>query len=435
MRMLVAPLLLVLMAASAAQAEEITPAAAASPDVSSQISHLESLIAAQAVQLEKQQKEIDDQRTALKVQQAALDRLKLTDASMAEARAAGLPVSTVSAVAALAPAEPAPAIAQVAPAVGDQPVGQAPPQSENRIVVASLPEGASVLTPPGHWVVEPSLSFTHGSSNRLIFRGVQIVDGVLVGAIDANDADQNQSSAVLDIRYGLTSRIELEGRIPYIYRTDRFTTLSQAQQQSTQTTSLNGSDIGDVEFSARYQVNSGLDGQPVFIVGLRAKSDTGTSPYDVPRDQAGISTTKGATGSGFWGIEPSISLLYPTDPAVIYAGISYFDQLSKDINRVIGGNLYGRVSPGATMSASAGFGFALNPRFSFSLGYRHSYIAATRTEIGGVESRSTSLQVGALSLGWSLQLTPRITLSNVYEVGTTRDAPDMNVVFRLPIRF
>ena len=433
-----APLVLAISAASAAQAAEIAQPDVTNPDVSSQISRLESLITAQAAQLERQQKEIDDQRAALKIQQAALDGLRLNDASLGQTRATGAPVATVSAVAvadlapnALAPVVAAPVIAQVAPI---EPVGQAPPQSEARIVVASLPEGASVLTPRGHWVVEPSVSYTHGSSNRLVFRGVEIVNGVLLGAIDANDADQNLTSAALDVRYGLTDRIELEGRVPYVYRTDRATTLSQAQQQATQTTTLNGSGIGDVEFSARYQVNSGLDGQPVFIAGLRAKSDTGSNPYDIPRDQFGVATAA-ATGSGFWGIEPSVSLLYPTDPAVIYAGISYFDQLSKDINRTIGGSLIGRVSPGATLSASAGFGFALNPRFSFSLGYRHSYIAATRTMIDGVEQRSTSLQVGALSLGWSLQLTPRITLSNVYEVGTTRDAPDMNVAFRLPIRF
>jgi hypothetical protein len=454
MRVFVASLLCATAVASVARAQDVAPAqeaAAPTAALAGQIAHLESLITDQAAQLARQEKEIADQRSALKAQQGLLDNLKLSQAAMASTRAAGSPIEPVAAAATASPDGPAPfAVAtgdngnpagQAAPVVSGEPVGQAPPPADNRIIVASLPEASTVLTPKGHWVAEPSLTFTHGSSNRLVFRGAEIaLNTILVGAIEASDADQNLTSASIDYRYGLTNRIELETRIPFVYRTDRVTLLSQGPSTSTgvststQTETINGSDLGDVEFAVRYQINNGNNGLPVLIAGLRAKSDTGSDPYSILRDSQGVSE-KAATGSGFWGLEPSLSLLYPSDPAVIFANIGYFEQLPRTIGRTIGGSLIGRVSPGGSIDASAGFGFALNPRFSFSLGYRDTYIFPTSTVQDGTVQKSTSLQVGAFTFGWSFQLTPRITLSNTYDIGTTRDAPDMSVAFRLPIRF
>ena len=202
----------------------------------------------------------------------------------------------------------------------------------------------------------------------------------------------------------------------------------------TRTFNLDGQDIGDVELAARYQINRGLDGWPVFIAGLRYKSDTGTSPFEVERDQFGVATEL-ATGSGFWAVEGSLNFLYPTDPIVLFGGVSYLSHQPKDINRVVGAVLVRKVAPGASLGVNLAFGFALNPRFSFSLGYKHTYIWPTKSVLGNTLQRSESLQVGALTFGWSLALTRRISVSNTYEIGATSDAPDMRVVLRFPIRF
>ena len=103
--------------------------------------------------------------------------------------------------------------------------------------------------------------------------------------------------------------------------------------------------------------------------------------------------------------------------------------------RVIGGVRVGKVQPGDSISANAGFGFAANPRLSFSLGYKHTYIFPTKTDLGGVRQQSTSLQAGQFNVGFSYALTDRLVITNTYSIGTTRDAPDMEVMFRLPIRF
>ena len=82
-----------------------------------------------------------------------------------------------------------------------------------------------------------------------------------------------------------------------------------------------------------------------------------------------------------------------------------------------------------------------NPRFSFSLGYSHSYIFPTESDqmtLAQIEPailRSNSLQVGSLQMGWSFRLNDHVTLNNNFEFGVTSDAPDMRVVFRAPYRF
>jgi hypothetical protein len=97
--------------------------------------------------------------------------------------------------------------------------------------------------------------------------------------------------------------------------------------------------------------------------------------------------------------------------------------------------LVGKVDPGDSIGANLGFGFALNPRFSFALGYKHNYLFGTKTVFNRVETKSNSLQVGSFTFGWTFAINNRVTFSNTYEIGTTSDAPDMRILFTLPIRF
>ncbi len=424
-------LMKVALAAASAWSLAEASLAAAPPEADERIARLESLVAEQA-------KQITEQQNLLARQAQSLTELRrLTDSVLESNRGAGLQVSSAAApgsqgASSAQPLEPI-RISQARPAVPDQPVGEAPPAAE-AVEIASLPEGAGVLTPRGRFVLEPSFDYSHGSSNRLVFRGVEIVTGIQIGVIEASDADRDTLSGAVSLRYGLFDRLELEARVPYIDRSDRVTTLVQMDEAVTRTFELDGRNIGDVEVAARYQFNRAGGRWPIFIGNVRIKSDTGTSPFEIDRDEFGIATRL-ATGSGFWGIEPSLSVLYPTDPAVLFASVSYLAHLPKDINRTVGQSEIGRVDPGDSVGFGAGFGFALNPRFSFSLGYKHNYIYPTESEIGDTMQESPSIQVGAFTMGWSFALTDRLTISNSYEVGTTRDSPDMRISLRLPYRF
>lgn len=313
-------------------------------------------------------------------------------------------------------------------------VGEAPPIEEHAQQVAAMPEQAGVLTPRGDVLLEPNLEFSHTSSNRLVYRGVEIVPGVQLGVIDANDADRNSTVFTLGGRYGLTNRLELEFRAPYVYRTDRLTILSQADQSVSRIKTVEDYGVGDIELALRYQLTSGANGAPIFIGDVRAKPPTGKGPYDVSYDEFGIATGL-ALGSGFWGGEAGLTMLYPTDPAVIYAGLNYNYNVPDDVNKTIGSVRVGRVDPGDSIGANLGFGLALNPRLSVSLGYSHNYVFPTRTQINEQTEKSTSIQVGSLLMGMSYRLDEKRTVSGNFEFGVTSDAPDVRLVIRTPLRY
>jgi hypothetical protein len=420
--------------AAAAAAMLWSAAARAEPvgDVADALARMQTQIDQQADRLARQEQLLAAQKARIESQDAELRQMRaLTQDTLAAARGTGTGTLPPPAANPFADAAPAPIVlAQVAPVV----VGE-PPPDQPKVVVASVPESQGVLTPRGQLTVEPQVNYQHGSTNRLVFRGVEILPGVQIGAIDAGDADRNTTQAALDLRYGLTDRLQLEALIPWMYRVDRVTTLDQYDEAITHTDPLHGSGLGDIELSARYQLNAARGGDwPVFIAGLRVKTNTGSNPFTIDRDAAGAATEL-ATGSGFWGIEPSLSFLLPSDPIVLFGGISYLHQFSDTFNKDVGGTVIGKVEPGGSINANLGFGFAVNPRFSFSTGYKHTYVFPTRTWLDGEKHSSTSLQVGQVMLGWSYALSPRLVLTNTYAIGTTRDAPDMEVTFRLPVTF
>lgn len=320
------------------------------------------------------------------------------------------------------------------PAPAGAPPVEPPLLQARREQLAAIPEGVAVLTRPGRLTVDLSTEYTRSSANRLVFRGIEIVPGVQIGVIEANEADRDTGVATVAAKYGVNSRMEVELRAPYVWRNDVITTVQQRDEAVTRTIDLSGDGVGDVEGAIRYQINGGERGRPIFIAALRVKSDTGEGPFDIPRDEFGVARRL-ATGSGFWGVEPSVSFLYPSDPAVIYGSLSYFAHLPRDINRMEGDVLIGEVDPGDAIGMSIGFGFSLNPKFSFSLGYKHSYIRPTSSELNDLTEESDSLQVGALQFGLSYLLSERFSLNGNFEFGVTEDAPDMRFVLRVPIIF
>ena len=321
------------------------------------------------------------------------------------------------------------------PAVPDGPVGEAPQQDEQPQVIQSLPEGLAVLTPAQHFTLTPSIEYTQTTNDRLVFRGVIIVPGINLGQVDASTDSRNIASGVVNLRYGITSRLEAEVRLPFTWSDDRATILSQGPNSSaTQSIYLKDSGIGDVEFGARYQINSGNDDWPVFVANARYKTDTGMGPFDVQRDAAGVAEQI-ALGSGFSAISGGFSMLKISDPAVLFASVGYIYSIPKTINQNIGNVLVGRVEPGDSINTNFGFGFAVNPEFSFSLGYGHSYIFPQWTMLGSTKQVSDSLQVGAMTLGLAYRLNSRMSLNTNFEFGMTQSAPDVRAVFSLPISF
>jgi len=410
------------------------PALAAAND----LRRLESTIQAQERRLADQEKRLAEQARALEEQRQALLAQQRTLKAMQAQLYGGQPQVVPATMGGAGGMSPPPQVQQKVPAQAEPapgtppPVGEAPAAEEpKRPDVAALAEVGGVLTPKGTLVVEPSLSLTHSNINRFVFQGVEIVEAVLVGAIEASDADRDSITLAGTLRYGVTDRLEVEAKLPVTYRDDRVTNLivstgAQATQE------LDAFGIGDVEIAGHYQINRGTGGWPYFVGNLRVKSDTGLSPFDIDRNAQGIELEL-PTGSGFWGVQPSFTAIFPSDPVVFYGNVGYLWNIERSIDETIGASLIGDVNPGDNISVSMGMGFGLNERASFNLGYEHNYITETKTEINGVVTESDSLQVGLLDLGFSYRLSDTVSLNLDVKVGATEDAPDAQATLRVPV--
>ena len=375
-------------------------------------------------ELQEQRALINQQQAQLNQQQREINTLKTTiDLHNIRGAGAGPAASGVAASMLAVQNTPLP----------DAPVGEGPAEQpiEERAEVQAIPRELGVLTPAGSLVFDPSLEYTRSSTNRLVFRGIELIPGIQIGLIEATDADRDTLVGTAALRYGLTDRLEIEARLPYLYRNDRIEVVQQRDEGIVRNIRLKENDIGDAEATIRYQLNGGGPLKPIWVASLRVKSDTGKGPFEIAYDEFGVATGL-ATGSGFWGVQPGISFLLPSDPVVLYGGLSYFYHMGRDIDKVVGDVPIGHVDPGDSIAANIGFGFALNPRFSYSLGYRHNYIFPTRSEIGDTIQRSNKLHVGAFNFGMSYRVTEKQTINLGFEFGVTEDAPDVSIVLRSP---
>ena len=332
---------------------------------------------------------------------------------------------------------------------GNGAVGQPPPRDSRPPAVAPLFEQPGVLTPRGKYVLEPSLQFGYSSSNRVALVGYTVIPALLIGLIDVREVKRNTLTAAVTGRVGLSNRLEAELKVPYVHRSD--STVSRELFTGTAVERVfdsSGHALGDVEAALRYQLNDGGADKPYFVGGLRFKTRSGRDPFDVVTDCTRRCVGDNATGtglpldlptgSGFYSLQPSLTWLLPSDPAVFFGSVSYLHNFKRSgVSRlVLGGERepLGDIKPGDAVGFNFGMGMALNDRASFSLGYDHSTIARTRQN-GVAVPGAVRTQLSTLLLGFSYRLSDKRTVNVAVGAGLTRDTPDVTLTIRIPTSF
>jgi len=184
-----------------------------------------------------------------------------------------------------------------------------------------------VLTPKGQIVIDPSIEYDYWAQNQLGVNGFQIIPGIIFGNVFATRFEQNITTAAVTVRGGVTDRLELNAKIPYVYNTGSTSSLIPFGTNGTNpqllSVSANGAGLGDIQFGASYQFNSGESGWPIFVGNFLFKTVTGVSPFQVPiitqsdpNGQLAGAPQKLATGTGFYTLTPSLTVLLPTAPGV-----------------------------------------------------------------------------------------------------------------------
>jgi hypothetical protein len=408
-------------------------------------------------QLAEQRRLIEALRRELAEQRAELaGQRPLSADELALRRGTGSPAAGADAASAPAASAPVPALAEqpkaesIAAPVAQAAVGRPPEAGPRRPpAVAPLFEQPGILTPKGKFILEPSVQFGYSSSNRVALVGYTVIPALLIGLLDVREVKRNSVTAALSARAGLSNRFELEARVPYVYRSDStvsrevFTGTSEERVFDT-----SGKHLGDVELAARYQLNQGGADSSYFVGGLRFKSRTGRDPFSVVTDCTKRCVGENVTGtglplelpsgSGFYSLQPSLTWLFPSDPAVLFGSISYLHNFKREkVSRtVLGGEqeFIGTVKPGDILGFNFGIGLALNEKTSLSLGYDHSSIGRTRQD-GVPVPGSVRTQLGTLLMGFSYRLSEKRTLNVSVGAGLTRDTPDVSLSVRVPMTF
>lgn len=404
------------------------PADADITELQRQIAAERATIAAQRVQLDAQMQRLD----------------ALEDALLGKMRAMGLPPAMMAQT-------PVQFVQQQQPPAQDNvtSVGQKP-EAVRPADVAVLADQGGIISSAGRLTLEPGFEYARIDRNRFVFRGIEIPQSVLVGVFDINETRQDILTASATVRYGLSSRFELSARVPWVYRKDTavLVPLVQNPPQSgagTVNVSADGTGLGDIELQGRYQVTNGTGGWPYLVAGVQVIVPTGSSPFGLPRDPLG-NARKAATGAGFWGVQPSVTLLLPSDPATLFGVLGYTFNFGRSVDTRISDAQIDHVKPGGAPNAAFGLGLGLNERLSLSLGYAHTWQMATKstvrpilirngiTEIGDpITTKTRDLQIGRLLFGLSYRATDRTTINWSVEVGATDDAADLRTSLRVPI--
>lgn len=377
----------------------------------------------QAQRLEKEERTAAEHQRRIAAERAEFEQLKakvqaLTGVKV-KASPAGVERPLVSAI---------PAAADGSSAPNEVGVDRKQEQPEKPPEVAKYIEEGGVLLPKGRLEIAPSFEYNRISATTVAIQGFSIVPALNIGLFDISQINRDVAVGAVSARVGLTNRIEVDAKVPYVYGR-QITTGRQVGVGASDntTTSIGGNGLGDVEVGAHYQINKGENGWPYFVANLRYKSTTGTGPFESPPDAFGRQTEL-ATGSGFTAFQPSVTMIYASDPVVFYSNWGYIFNLAESYPS------YGEIDPGDAITSSFGLSLAINDATSMSFGYSHTMVLRTLLN-GQYLTGSRELQVGSLDLGYSYALDDWISLNMSVSAGLTSDAPDERLIMRVPMSF
>ena len=392
------------------------------------IAEQRDLIAQQADQLDRQQQALERQRRELDRLQRQLDRLdsvraRGTSRSGDADRQNGADAAAGSTRTAQADGQDA------QPNQGAAPPGEEPQRERPEIRV--LQQEGGVLLREGQVAFEPSLQYTNASVSRVEVAGFSVLPAIVVGNINIEELDRESLVASNTFRYGVTDTFEVELRVPYVYRSESETSRPVGEGTSDpQTFDTDGDGLGDVEVAAHYQLPQDWTGDGFVVTNLRLKTRTGEGPFEVDTTGGGNNQRQAElpTGSGFYSVTPSVTGIWPADPAVLFGNVSYTYTIARDIAGV------GEVDPGDQLGFNVGTGISLNENFSVSLAIDHSIIFETERD-GETTPGSDIVHVASFQVGGSYDVSDNVAIDLQFGIGATEDAPDFSAMLSLPITF
>lgn len=283
-------------------------------------------------------------------------------------------------------------------------------------VERTLQQRGSMLLPKGKWVIDPSTSWAHFSSNKINLGGVTLFNLLTIGTIGTQEINRDIFIQSLSVKYGLLNNLQTEVKIPYRGEYDRITNTNTSNQPISETT-RGDSGIGDIDFGISRQIGWEHGLMPDLIAAFGFKTITGKA----------YGHTIGF-GSGHYSFRSSLVAAKSSDPAVIFGSLSYtYNFERQDIDGV------GDVKPGDSFGYSLGTAIALSYQTAINFSFDNSVVFKTKRN--GSYLLDSFLNVANFKVGFNWALDESKSVDFNVGLGLTKDSPDVTVDLGFPITF
>ncbi|EWH02193.1 hypothetical protein Q427_10080 [Halomonas sp. BC04] len=334
------------------------------------------------------------------------------------------------------------AFAQTAPGqVDGEPVREAQPSQSVRDV---LREEHTLFS--DRLTIEPGITYTYSDRSQLALSGFLVLDAIFLGNISVDSVESHTTTFDLNLRYGLTNRLEAELSLPYVYRSSTYQTIGAGgSTEDYIDANVTEGGLGDISASLYYRLLPETESRPDVVLNFGVRAPTGKHAYGVGTRE--IEGSEGnltvpeelPTGNGVWGVSTGVSVLKTLDPAIVFANVGYTHNIEENFSDISSdeGQVPGRIDLGDSIRFGFGTAFALNPRFSLSLSYSHQHAFESKITEEGRAQRTligSGANSGAVNLGATYAMSDRTSLVTSVGVGLTDDAPDITLTFRMPFQ-
>lgn len=361
---------------------------AALPD----IRQLLQLVAAQAIQLAEQQRQIDETHRQLEDLQKKMGVLLVGPTRTVKVAAAGSQTSVGS-------EQPQPSAAPSGP--GSFSVDE---DAAQRALERNLTQTGALLLPAGQIDLEPNLTYSRRETSSPEY---YLVGSTLVLASQQQKRDEVTGNLALKV--GLPWDSQLEFSLPYSFvRQSQLTDLGSA---GSFTGSDNASGLGDPSVGVAKTLTRergwrpDIIGRLTYTVGSGKQSDNGVPlPGGNPAAQVQLVAVK------------------RQDPLAFVGSLSYQKSFEKD-----------HIKQGDQIGFSLGASLASSPQTSLQFSFSQTF--AQKAEINGNTVPGTERTVGLFNVGASSILSKNVMFNTVLSIGLSDDAPKYAIQFSLPIRF
>jgi len=268
-------------------------------------------------------------------------------------------------------------------------------------------EKGGVLLRRGKLQIEPVISYSHLSNNRVALSGFSVFDVVFIGEIRSDQVKRDIITSSLNARYGITNNLQAEFEAPMQYQHEE---VMSGPVESRKTSTNTHSGLSDLGAGLFYQFAGEHDSRPSMIAHVKVKAPTGSIPI----------------GTGGWGLQGSLIMMKTSDPVVLFSSIGYTLNFPITVGNA-------QVNPGDSFQYSVGIAYALNYNLGLNASFEQSFIGESSS--AGSTIAGSRLVVANLKTGVTYALTKNLSLDFSVATGLTSDSPDLTVAVSLPYTF